>query len=104
MVRTLSIVAAFLALAGAAHAQSITVSLIGKDAQTIHRDIVRAAEHVCDESQAGSAALLDVMGSCVRDTVARAEAQVPAVLARAAAERPANAPTQAMAAQDINQH
>jgi hypothetical protein len=76
MIRILSVAAAALAIAGAAQAQSITVRLAGKDANTIHRDIVRAAYQVCSDEVGATPLAHLVVPGCVHETVAKAEAQL----------------------------
>ncbi len=83
MIKALSLLVAVsaVALAGSASAASMKVSVVGKDAATIHADIVRAAKSVCYESLR-----VDTLGpvgremdACVADTVKAAEAQLAPV-------------------------
>jgi hypothetical protein len=69
--------AAALSLAGAAHAQDgVHIALTGKDAKTVHAEIVQAAHKVCRDS---AAVVEDFSFSseagCVNDTVDKAEAE-----------------------------
>lgn len=53
MIRTLIIVSAFAALAGAANATDYHVSLIGKDTATIRTEVDQAAKMACQEASIG---------------------------------------------------
>jgi hypothetical protein len=66
--------AAVFALSGIANAQSVTISLDGKDAQTVHAEIVKAAYQVCRDTRPDSI-LLTNEADCVFDTIAKADAQ-----------------------------
>jgi hypothetical protein len=50
MIRTLIIVSAFAALAGAANATDYHVSLVGKDLTTIRTEVDQAAKLACQEA------------------------------------------------------
>jgi hypothetical protein len=77
----LAVTAAF-ALAGAAHADGVTIQLAGKDAKAVHSEIVNAAYKVCrntvsdftDYSMASESA-------CVNDTIGKFDAEYRTVAA-----------------------
>ena len=76
MIRTLTLAAA-IALLGAAvpaSAQEIHVKVAGKDAATLHHDIVQAARKVCQAELADSVLAFDLQDSCIRHSVKAAEA------------------------------
>ena len=72
---TLAVLAA-LALAPAAHAQEVRVSLAGKSAEQIHTDIVAAARSVCRKATATETLMLDAYSRCTTATVKRALTQL----------------------------
>lgn len=80
MIRTLLISAALAAAAGAANAQTVTISLAGKTEATVKAEVSKAAELVCRDSAAVEYV------DCVRETTFDAMAQV----ARAKALRTAS--------------
>jgi len=90
--------AAVLALAGSAQAGSVTVSLIGKDAATIHADIRHAARRACADEIGGSAFYYDMLDSCMRQAVAEAEAKIPGFTTKTATAKPVSSKTLADAA------
>jgi hypothetical protein len=49
MIRTLTALTAFAAIAGAANAAEIKVSLLGKDDVTIRTELAQAAKLACDD-------------------------------------------------------
>jgi len=77
MTNTLKIsVAAFItafAIGGVAQAEGIKIDLAGKDAKTIHDEIVQAALAVCRDP-ASDSVLISSQHDCVVDTIAKAEA------------------------------
>ncbi len=79
MIRTLLISATILAAAGAAQAETIKVSLVGKTEASVKVEIIKASEAVCHDAPASE------YSACVRDTYQDAMAQV----ARAKAVRTA---------------
>ncbi|HZZ36988.1 MAG TPA: hypothetical protein VFE03_14795 [Caulobacteraceae bacterium] len=91
MHRSIPVIAALVLSAGAAHAASETVSLVGKDRATIHADIKRAAKRVCAAEIDASAFYYDVLNACIHDTVIATEAKVADVLAKAEPAKPASA-------------
>jgi hypothetical protein len=70
---SIAAVAAVFALSGVARADGVTISLAGKDPQTIHAEIVKAAFQVCREVAPDSIALTG-QADCVSDTIAKADA------------------------------
>ena len=70
---SLAAAVAVFALSGVARAESVTISLDGKDAQTVHAEIVKAAYQVCREVKPDSIALTQ-QADCVSDTIAKADA------------------------------
>ena len=73
----LAATAAVLSLAGAAHAQDgVRISLDGKDAKTVHAEIVQAAHQVCHDTNAPAEDYtLSAESTCVNDTVDKASAE-----------------------------
>ncbi len=71
---------ALLAFSGVARAESVTISLVGKDAQTVHAEIVKAAYQVCRESAPDSIALTQ-QADCVSDTITKADADARSISA-----------------------
>jgi hypothetical protein len=84
MIKYITVLAAASALAGPAAAQSLKVSLVGKDPATIQADISRAANIVCFRGARGPLEVYS-MRECVANTVKDAEARVPALAAKPAA-------------------
>jgi hypothetical protein len=76
MIRIFSIAAAVVVLAASAQAQTVTVKVAGKDAATLHRDIVRAAYQVCSDTIGATPLAHEMIPSCVHQSVVRAEAQL----------------------------
>ena len=79
MIRTLTFAAAAIALLGAAvpaSAQEIHVKVAGKDAATLHHDILVAARRVCQAELADSVLAFELQDSCIRHSVKAAEATV----------------------------
>ena len=73
-----------LSLAGAAHAQDgVHITLDGKDAKTVHAEIVQAAHKVCHDVDAPVDYTLSSESTCVNDTVDKAQAEFRAVHYRA---------------------
>lgn len=70
MIRTLIALTAFAALAGAANAAEMKVSLVGKDDSTIRSDIDKAAKLVCQDT-----GILDY-APCVAETFQNALTQI----------------------------
>jgi hypothetical protein len=70
-----ALAAANLAISGVAHAESVKISLVGKDAATIHAEIVKAAHLVCTNVSADSIAIT-AQSECVADTIAKANADL----------------------------
>jgi butyrate kinase len=62
-------------LSGVAQAESITISLAGKDARTVHAEIAKAAYQVCREVGPDSIAITG-QADCVSDTIAKADADL----------------------------
>jgi hypothetical protein len=84
MIKYITLLAAASALAGPAAAQSLKVSLVGKDPAAIHADITHAANIVCFRDAQGPLEIY-AMRECVADTVKAAEAGIPALAAKPAA-------------------
>jgi sRNA-binding protein len=63
---------ALFALAGAARAEDVRIDLSGKDARTIHAEIIDAAYKVCSESDAEMMNTAS-QSECVSATIAKAE-------------------------------
>ena len=84
MIKYITLLAAASALAGPAAAQSVKISLVGKDPATIHADITHAANIVCFKD-AHSALEIYAMRECVADTVKATEAGIPALAMKPAA-------------------
>jgi hypothetical protein len=95
MIRTLSILSLALAAATAVAAPAsaleltntpagyqTTVSLAGKDAKTIHSELVRAAYAVCAAELRGSLREFSGMDACMRQSVDRAMAAAEAISPR----------------------
>jgi UrcA family protein len=83
MLRSLTILTAAFTLAGSAvmaaptREISVTVQLGGKDADAIHRDIVKAARRVCRQAAPDSVfASYASHAACVQEAVMRAEGQL----------------------------
>jgi hypothetical protein len=91
MHRSVSLIAALVLSAGAAHAASETVNLVGKDRATIHADIKRAAKRVCAAEIDASAFYYDRLNACIHDTVVATEARIADVMAKAEPAKPAPA-------------
>jgi hypothetical protein len=83
MIKYITLLAAASALGGPAAAQSLKVSLVGKDPATIHADITRAANIVCFRGERSPLEVYAIRG-CVADTVKAAEAEIPALAAKPA--------------------
>ena len=77
---TAALIPAILGAAGAAHAESITITLAGKTEAMVKAEIFKAVEHVCRDSAAAE------YPDCVRESYHDAMAQV----ARAKAIRTAS--------------
>ena len=75
MIRTLLISATILAAAGAAQAETIKVSLVGKTEATAKVEISKASETVCRDAPVGE------YFSCVRETYQDAMAQMARIKA-----------------------
>jgi len=84
MIKTLTILSAFVAIAGPASAGDITVSLVGKTPAAIHADIERAAATACREAYASSALGFYQTSQCVADTVRETQAKLDAATTAAA--------------------
>ena len=76
MFRTLTVIAAFAAIAGSASAAEVRVSLVGKDPETIRADIEKAAHKACRADPGGQIGLDLDMKDCVAAAVAGAIAQI----------------------------
>lgn len=76
MIRVATIAAAALAFAGAAQAESITVSVAGKSPAQVQKAIVLAAQNVCASTLSPSPLRYYAIPSCVEETVAQAQAQL----------------------------
>jgi hypothetical protein len=87
MIRTLSTLFIFAALAGPVSAGEVRVSLAGKDDAAVRSDVNRAAEKVCTEAYTGVRGELHEWAACIDDATAEAMAQVKAAR-QAAAEAP----------------
>jgi hypothetical protein len=63
-------------LAGAAHAQELRVSILGKTPPEVHAAIAHAARTVCrDEEDIAFSGEVSPRAQCIDDTIAKAEAQ-----------------------------
>lgn len=69
MFRTIAVIAGFTALATTAQAAEAKLSLAGKDAATVHAEIVHAARKVCGVAYRGDSLSSYLIPSCVQDTV-----------------------------------
>jgi hypothetical protein len=69
MIRTLLVLSAFAAVAGAANAAEMKVSLLGKDETTIRTELDHAAKQVCQDVSVSEYAL------CVNETYRNAMSQ-----------------------------
>ena len=73
MIRLIALLSTIAALAGPAAAADIHVSLAGKDAQTIHTEIVAAANTVCASELTSQikviVPMIYEMNACVEETV-----------------------------------
>lgn len=67
---------ATLALAPAAHAEGVRVSLVGKSTAQIHADIVAAAKKVCAKAVTSETMFLDAYGRCLKGSVNTAMEQL----------------------------
>jgi hypothetical protein len=67
--------AAVFALSGIAHAEGVKISLVGKDAKTIHAEIVKAAYEVCRDVGSDTIAV-SAHADCVSDTIEKADADL----------------------------
>ena len=68
---SIAAVAAMFALSGIAHAEGVRIDLTGKDAKTVHTEIVRAAHAVCREPGIDSISI-NSEATCVADTIEKA--------------------------------
>jgi ribonuclease HII len=68
------------ALAGVARAEEVRIDLAGKDARTIHAEIVQAAYQVCRDVAVDSIQISS-RGECVADTIEKADADARSVSA-----------------------
>lgn len=83
--RSIAIVASFaLMSAASAHAETIKVSLAGKDAATITADIADAAAMVCARAYAGDQRQIADIAKCAADAKAEATSQLSAAKIAAA--------------------
>lgn len=69
MIRIALIAAVAAFAASSASASEVRVSLVGKSADQINADILRAARTVCAKDVAGETVILGAYGRCVRETV-----------------------------------
>jgi len=78
--KTALFAAAALTFAGAAHADGVHISIDGKDASTVHAEIIKAAQKVCRESpDVATDFIVGSQANCVSDTVEKADAEFRAV-------------------------
>ena len=75
MIRTILISTALLAVAGAANAETIKVSLTGKTESAAQTEIAKASDKVCRDAPVGE------YFACVRETYQDAMAQVARIKA-----------------------
>jgi hypothetical protein len=81
MKKSITLLVAAVALAGPAAAQSVKVSLAGKDPAAIRTDIAHAARVVCREATMLDQFQFYTMPRCVADTIKAAEAKASGLAA-----------------------
>jgi hypothetical protein len=73
---SIAAVAAVFALTGVAHAQEVKIDLLGKDARTIHAEIVAAADKVCRAAiDTSPDFVMTPQSECVSATIEKADAE-----------------------------
>jgi hypothetical protein len=77
MLRIISLAAAAALLAGAASAQSISISTHDKSADQLKAEIVKAADKLCYRQTVGASYPIDAQRVCVANTVRKTLAQTP---------------------------
>ena len=75
---SIAAVAAMFALSGMANAEGVRIELTGKDAKTIHAEIVKAAYEVCRDVGSDTISIT-THADCVSDTVEKANADLRSI-------------------------